>query len=369
MTFRKGISAYIGMEYTLDDNIRYLHIAAGYGYNLLFTSLHIPEADSVSLLHDFGKFTQIARDCGYRVVADISPRSFRMLGASLDNLDPLRALAVDVWRFDFGFTIQEIADFAENGRFHIQINTSTTDKRALKALLRTRLKANNIESCHNFYPREETGLSYELFYERSLEFRKQGIPVFAFIPSHSNPRGPIYAGLPTIEEHRCLSPVIAAKHIIASGVCNGVIFGDPMVSEDELRAVGALSTDCISLRCHIEPSASLSEREILLSTRHTNRFDPGRYVLRSEESRGLYNSGERIAIEPCNNCARMRGMVTVDNNAYGRYMGELQLVTQDLPADSRVNVVARVIEEEQFLIDLIRPGQAFCFRKKSFESE
>ncbi|MFA6074844.1 MAG: MupG family TIM beta-alpha barrel fold protein [Negativicutes bacterium] len=360
--FKKGISAYVGMEHSLADNIAYLHMASKYGYSLLFTSLHVPEASAEDILRDFGEFTRSAKAIGYRIIADISPSAFKMLGASMADLEPLRAFSVDVWRFDFGFSFKEIACFSENGQFNIQINASTIDKRALKQLLRTRIRAHNIESCHNFYPREETGLSFELFCKRSVEFRKQGIPVYAFVPSRDNPRGPIYAGLPTLEQHREISSLIAAKHLLATGLCNGVIFGDSFVPEAELKAVGELSNDCVQLKCKFAANASPIERSIVLAPKHTNRTDPGRYCLRSEESRGLYNlENDRQVIEPNNTGKRLHGSITLDNSGYGRYMGELQLITHEMAADQRVNVVAQVVDEELFLVDMIKPGQAFAF--------
>ena len=360
--FKKGISAYVGMEHSLTENIAYLEMASKYGYSLLFTSLHVPEASAEDILRDFGEFTTQAQALGYRIIADISPRAFNMMGASMADLEPLREFAVDVWRFDFGFSFKEIAAFSENGQFNIQVNASTIDKQALKQLLRTRIRAHNIESCHNFYPREETGLSFELFCQRSVEFRKQGIPVYAFIPSRENPRGPIYAGLPTLEEHREIPSLIAAKHFAATGLCNGVIFGDSFVPEAELRAVGELPGDLVQLKCRFAAGISEIERAIILAAKHTNRTDPGRYCLRSEQSRGLYNlNSDRPIIAPNNTVNRARGVIAIDNSGYGRYMGELQLITQDLAADQRVNVVARVIDEELFLLDYIKPGQSFAF--------
>jgi len=360
--FKKGISAYIGMEHSLTDNIAYLEMASNYGYTLLFTSLHVPEAKAEEILRDFGEFTRVAKKIGYKVIADISPRALEMLGATMADPEPLREFSVDVWRFDFGFSFKEIAGFSENGQFNIQVNASTIGKRALKQLLRTRIRAHNIDSCHNFYPREETGLSFKLFCKRSLEFRKQGIPVYAFIPSRNNPRGPIFAGLPTLEEHREIPSVVAAKHLLATGLCNGVLFGDSFVPEAELEAVGALPGNCVQLRCKINPGLSEAERSIVFAEKHTNRTDPGRYCLRSEESRGLYNvSADRQIIEPNNIVERSRGTITIDNSGYGRYMGELQLVTHDMPVDERVNVVAQIVPEEIFLLDCIKPGQAFAF--------
>ncbi len=40
---------------------------------------------------------------------------------------------------------------------------------------------------------------------------------------------------------------------------------------------------------------------------------------------------------------RKKGSVTLDNEQILRYMGEIQIMKRDLPADEKVNRVARVI--------------------------
>ena len=68
-------------------------------------------------------------------------------------------------------------------------------------------------------------------------------------------------------------------------------------------------------------------------------------------------------IEPDNSPAeRNFGDITIDNQNFGRYAGEIQIVEDVLPADSRVNTVARIIDAEIFLSDYIKPNQKFSFR-------
>jgi hypothetical protein len=51
--------------------------------------------------------------------------------------------------------------------------------------------------------------------------------------------------------------------------------------------------------------------------------------------------------------------VTLDNQKYLRYMGELQISKRDLPADEKVNVVAKVIDSEVDLLTCVLPGYRF----------
>ena len=56
------------------------------------------------------------------------------------------------------------------------------------------------------------------------------------------------------------------------------------------------------------------------------------------------------------------GAITIDNEGYGRYMGELQIIRMPQPADPRTNVAAMVDESECNLLQYITPGRKFSFR-------
>ncbi len=358
MTWEKGISAYTGLGYTVEDNRDYLHISRKYGYSRLFTSLHIPEADQQAVVQEFLYLTAYAKRLGFQVTADISPKAFSLLEIAPDDTVALLSLGIDTVRLDFGFTPEEIAAFTQKSDITVEINASSIDRKNLEKIIAAGADVSRLRACHNFYPRPETGLSYDLFAERSSMLRDFGITVTAFIPSRHNPRGPIFAGLPTLEQHRHANPVIAAKHLLISGLVDGISFGDPHAPESELAAVAALDAKCFELEVEFVPDISQVERSILLA-RHTNRTDPGEHVIRSQEARTLCrgNVPARGALD------RPRGAVTIDNAGYLRYMGELQIVCRSLPSDERVNVVAQIVPQELFLLDYIRPGCLFRFKE------
>lgn len=53
----------------------------------------------------------------------------------------------------------------------------------------------------------------------------------------------------------------------------------------------------------------------------------------------------------------------MDNEGYGRYSGEVQLVREDLPADSRVNVVGQVWDSHLLLADCVANGGRFALTR------
>lgn len=353
---QKGISLFPGMGYSLESSIDYLRLARDAGFSRLFTSLHIPEADSGSLLEEFRQIAAAAKNLGFLITADVSPRTFQLLGANIENLDPIRALRLDALRLDFGFSPAEIAYWTRETGFIIELNASTIDPRTLNDIIAAGAETCRLQACHNYYPRPETGISWEIFAERSRMFQENEISVAAFIPSQTNPRGPLGKGLPTLEQHRHLNPLTAAKQLAYSGLVDAIIFGDPLAGQEELNGVGAMQPDCVELRIITANNLSQAEKTILFAE-HKNRPDPGEWVVRSEPSRSIKTE----SITPRQPIPRRRGSVTIDNENYLRYMGELQITRKDLAADERVNVVAEVVEEEKFLIDMIRPGMKFRF--------
>ena len=85
----------------------------------------------------------------------------------------------------------------------------------------------------------------------------------------------------------------------------------------------------------VAPSKSLYLKRILGT--HTNRLDAARDVLRSELSRTseMFRKDEIATIESEQTEARPVGTVTIDNEKYGRYMGEIQVTLVDLPKDEK----------------------------------
>ncbi|BBB90044.1 MAG TPA: MupG family TIM beta-alpha barrel fold protein [Methylomusa anaerophila] len=358
MTVEKGISVYAGLGYPVETIKRHLEMARDLGYSRLFTSLHIPEADQQAIIPEFRSIIGHAGELGFRVTADISPRAFSLLGLNYLSAPALNSLGIDILRLDFGFTPAEIARLTRESALHIELNASTINTTILAAILSAGAVTSRITACHNFYPRPETGLSYELFQERTLLCQQYNIPVAAFIPSGKNPRGPIHQGLPTLEQHRSLSPVVAAKHFLAGKLVDCIFFGDPLAPPEELASVASLADECVELNVQVESGLSQQELAILFS-RHTNRTDPGEHVIRSQEARGLCTG--IIPARPVR--PRATGSVTIDNAGYLRYMGELQVAAKDLPPDPRVNIAATVVKEELFLLKYITPGRPFRFKE------
>jgi uncharacterized protein len=339
-----GISLYTGMGYSLADNLEYLEKASELGIKKVFTSLHIPEANS-NVYNEAEEILLKAKQQGMMVTADISKYYIDKIDIKKYNLYALR--------LDFGFTIKEIAGLSKALPYRIQLNASTVSDKYLDELIHNGAEMNNIEVCHNYYPRNNTGMAYGLFMERNRCFMEHGIKIAAFIPLQHQRRGPLHEGLPTLECHRDIRPVISAQHLLHSGI-DTVYAGDAFATEEELKSIAGIKRDVYSIPIRLlEPSEGEMQ---VLSGVHTNRMDPGEYVIRSQEAR--LKKHEKILQH--NTTQRKRYSVTIDNEGYLRYEGELQILKRELQSDDRVNVAGDA-SEAGLLIEMIKPGEAFEF--------
>lgn len=213
------------------------------------------------------------------------------------------------------------------------------------------IKPERLIGWHNYYPRKETGLSREFFKKQNRMFEKYGIERAAFIPGNEEKRGPLFDGLPTLEDHRYVSPYQAAAELLMDGM-DHICIGDPGASDKLLDSL-----------------VSLDQKRMIILRIYSDSIKSGAMKLRPDFSKDVLrfvDTRSTQAIPPENTKESPIGTVTVDNDLYGRYRGELQISLTDLPADGRVNAVGSVFEEDLPLLHTVEPGQAVylkCFKR------
>ena len=60
---------------------------------------------------------------------------------------------------------------------------------------------------------------------------------------------------------------------------------------------------------------------------------------------------------------RNRGTITIDNEKYLRYSGEIQIMKENFEADERVNVIGHINEGYESILECISRGKKFIFTK------
>ncbi|MDY0939851.1 MupG family TIM beta-alpha barrel fold protein [Priestia megaterium] len=328
----------IGISFYLHDKDakKRLLEASEYGVTRAFTSLHIPE-EKGDLAERAKELLHVARNCGISVYADVSQHTPVHLG--IESLMTLSLLGVSGIRLDDGFSVEETLSLANE--FYIAVNASTLSKQEIEALLSAGLHHHQLLAWHNFYPRPDTGLEETFFQQQTDLFNELQIPVCAYIPGEGEKRGPIYQGLPTREKDRNRCPFTSAVDLYRCGVTE-IYIGDLSANLNLLkRLVQYQENRIIPLRIrspHIEGTYSV-------------RPDLSRDVLRLVDTRSIK------PVPPYHTVERRMGAITMDNDGYGRYRGEVQIAKTNLPANANVNVIGYVIEEDHELLSLVRPGQ------------
>lgn len=309
----------------------------------IFTSLHMNEELSQDYVEQVEKMCLWLSDNEFYVIADVSPVTIETFGEKTLNSLAER-LHLNNVRLDYGFDLNtlELDDALD-----VTFNASTVQKNDV-----TRSKALYM---HNFYPRPETGLEPEQFYTMNEAIRAVSGDLTAFISGDKETRGPIYEGLPTLEMHRYQSPYAQYVDLMKRYELDKVFVGDLVLSEKELDLILSYMEDGI-IRV---PVAFSEENSYLYDQPFTVRVDSPSTLIRVQESREYAQPGRKVVAAHTEE--RTRGSVTLDNEGYKRYSGEVQMTKKDYPADERVNVIGSIEEQYHLLLDNLSNGDTFIF--------
>jgi hypothetical protein len=353
-----GISVYLSKENQI-FNHQWIKMAAKNGFSSIFTSLQIPEEDPKvykELLIDLGNQAQ---ESSMSVFADISKKSLEHLGIDIDNVEKLKEFGVTGLRIDYGFSEEEIVKLSH--KIKISLNASTLNEIIIKNLVEAGLNTDNVEACHNYYPRPETGLSKGYLIKKNIMLKSFNLKISSFIPGNGKKRQPLFKGLPTLERHRFISPVEAYLDLIDNCYVDKVYIGDQSLDEDTLERFSLINENIVPIRYMGEKIPEFEDLYNYLDQLLRNRPDSARDVIRIDNSRidlhNYYYLKQNNAIE------RKKGSITIDNEDYQRYAGEIHITLTDLQMDHKVNVIGHVIEQDLPLLDYIREGRQFILKK------
>ncbi|MDR7074141.1 DUF871 domain-containing protein [Fictibacillus barbaricus] len=345
-----GISIYLSEPESFNTN--WIQKCAENGFQYIFTSLHIPEekGEGVSFTEKVKRLGETAQSVHMDVMADLSPASLERLGIAFRELPILKEWGITGVRLDYGFTAKQIAWLSHS--LKVGLNASTIDEEQLKDLVEEGLNTSQAEAWHNFYPKPFTGISKMALKERNEMFHQYGLKTMAFIPGNQKLRGPLQERLPTIEDHRNVTPLESALELKKLGT-DKICAGDISLSDHSVNELKFLTEQVIPLYVKFN-----KDYERFYNTVHMNRMDAAQYVIRSAASReaGIHYEPESYTDDYFN-----EGDITVDNTLYGRYSGELQICLQKLPANKKVNGAGKVCKESKPLLKYIGGGKKFTF--------
>lgn len=340
--FRKGFSIYTGLEdYPLSKNLEYLQIGSKLGYEFIFSSAHINEANDA--YEELQIIVSEAHKLGMKLILDVSKPMMDRFKMP-NNLYSLR--------LDYGFTKEDIVNLSNTSPCKVELNASTLSKEDIEELIKMGLNLNNTRTSFNFYPKLYTAHSIELVKEKIELFKSYNMSTLVFIPSHVGMRPPMYEGLPSIEKHRKMDLNLVIEELKSIGV-DEIAYGDAYASIEELELLKKHQVEHLILPFKCVEGLNL---EILEQLKKEFRVRPdyNDIMLRCSGSRG------KTEIESFNTVKRCIYDVTIDNSGFKRYKGEINIILEELPRDNRVNVIGHV-ELTKDIISALKKGQKFTF--------
>jgi len=341
----------------------YLH-----GYTRIFTSIqlgdlgfsHAKEGLSDKYLFMFNLCKKYNLICH----ADINNRVFNNLGIKLDDLSKLKDIGISVLRLDGGFNNEEIATLTLN-KEGIKIEDNTSMVVGVKERLEVIKSKGNIDNymaCHNFFPRNDTGLTLKDALEMAKIYQDYGCKNGIFITSqinkpHLNETG---IGVPTIERHRYTPADLAFEELRAYNLFDIIFFGDSCPDNEFVKLVGlANKRGYIELPIWFYPNISTFQKKRIISTDCISRPDQADFILRITQSR----TNKKISKQ--NIFVRNQYTVTMDNHTSNRYQGEIGIMLKDMEATSIANVIGYIPSFAQYLIEPLKYSKV-RFRFKDY---
>lgn len=358
-----GISIYQEKS-TEREILDYIDRAAKQGFSRIFSCLLSVEESKKEIVRKFKVTNQYAKERGFEIIVDVSPRIFENLGISYNDLSFFKEIGADGLRLDAGFTGSEesLMTFNPQG-LKIEINMSN-NTHYIDTIMDYMPNKDNLIGCHNFYPHNYSGLNFDHFMKCTENFTKYGLRTAAFITSQKEGTfgpWPVAYGLPTLELHRNLPIDVQAKHLIALGNINDIIISNCYPTDEELEYIGSMRKDMVTFDITLNENTPEIERKILFEEMHFNRGDVSDNFLRSTQSRVKYK-GHYFALFNAPEIIK-RGDVIIESSEYGHYAGEVQIALNDMVNSGKSNVVGHIREEEVFILDYIKPWQKFSFKE------
>lgn len=325
-----GISIYLSTN--IEMNSEYLLKAKEVNSSFVFTTINMPEEND-ELKKDISKVVDLCKKNKMKLIVDINANSKKYI-KDYENV---------YYRIDDGLSNDEIIALAKNN--YVVLNSTTLDEEDLKYFKLKGVDFSKLYSLHNYYPKVYTGVSLKFLKKRNEIYKKYGLKTMAFIPGDLK-RGPIFEGLPTVEEHRYMDILQASLELIANDT-DVILLGDLNIKEENWERLKYLLKRIVPLRIN---------KNILKNRIFENRKDYSNYVVRNIKRDVILDT----IVEIDKNIEK--GDILVTDEKGLRYKGDLEIALKNLNKlnDGR-RIVASVIDKDKGLLDYLSIINKFIF--------
>lgn len=356
-----GISIYPDKT-SVQEMKEYIIRAEEAGFSRIFSCLLSVDKPKEVIKQEFLEINQFAKAHGFEIIVDVSPRVFSTLEISYDDLTFFHEIKADGIRLDAGFGGHQESMMTFN-KFNLKIEINMSiDTNYIDTIMDYQPNQYNLIACHNFYPHPYSGLTEDHYQRCTERFKKYGLRTAAFVAS-KNPDAygpwPVDYGLVTLETHRNLPIDIQIKDYVAMNQIDDIIISNFLPSEEEFQAIKKVNLQKLNFQVELHEEIPELMKKIVVEEPHFNRGDENAYLIRSTMSRVKYK-GQGF---PVFNAPKIikRGDIVIESDDFGHYAGELNIAKQDMENTGKSNVVGRIIEQEHFLLDRLKPWQNFEF--------
>lgn len=337
MDSRFGISIYLSTPY--DKNEKILKKASDVGVNIAFTSLNIPE-ENLDKKTEMTKLLNLCQKYGISPIIDINGSVIEIF-----SIKDLENMGIRYVRIDDHIDIQKVYELSKH--FKIVLNASTILKEEIDYLFKNGISKDNLIACHNFYPKIYTGISEEFFISQNELIRSYGIRIFSFV-SGKDKRGPMFKGLPTIENDRYERFEKQVLDHLYKYKVDVVLCGDIDIDEKDYSFIKNINKDIIELK--------VIGAKNYLNKEFQDRIDKSEYLIRALDSRKLNFENDKI------DYAYKKGAILVSNEKFLRYKNELEILKKEITKDiEKRDIVGFVIKEDIYKLDYISYNTKFIF--------
>lgn len=325
-----GISIYLSTN--IEMNSEYLLKAKEVNSSFVFTTINMSEEND-ELKKDISKVVDLCKKNKMKLIVDINANSKKYI-KDYENV---------YYRIDDGLSNDEIIALAKNN--YVVLNSTTLDEEDLKYFKLKGVDFSKLYSLHNYYPKVYTGVSLKFLKKRNEIYKKYGLKTMAFIPGDLK-RGPIFEGLPTVEEHRYMDILQASLELIANDT-DVILLGDLNIKEENWERLKYLLKGIVPLRIN---------KNILKNRIFENRKDYSNYVVRNIKRDVVLDTIVEI------NKNIEKGDILVTDEKGLRYKGDLEIALKNLNKlnDGR-RIVASVIDKDKGLLDYLSIINKFIF--------
>ncbi len=306
-------------------------------FDLVFTSLHYPASDES--YKEFLKLYELCSANNIRICVDIN-------NETLKTYPDLLEMGL-ILRLDFGFSFEEIAKFSK--KTDLAINASTVTLSFLKELKKSNINLEKITAIHNYYPLEYSGLAENFFVSQNKMIKDFGMKVGAFLPGNGQLRGPVYKGLPTLEEDRYKNPYQVFVKLQRKFDLDLILLAEDTLNADKEFIIKFAKQNILTI-----PATFKDEYKNLDGIKV--RPDISDYLIRNER--------DKKEVIPSNPQMIKRGDVVILNDLSGRYAGEIEIIKKDLNISQERNIIGRIDENYENIIDYIRGGDRIEFYRR-----